>query len=161
MSSSISTPSSALSSACETPPIRIGIDLVDVGQVRDSMTTFGARFSERIFSSGERAACTRGGELDPSALAQRFAAKEAAIKAFDLGEAGVGWADIEVVGYDGAAARLRLNGRAARIASMAGAFEIAVTMSVSGDLACAILVAMPARDDRKSTSNNESRGACS
>jgi holo-[acyl-carrier protein] synthase len=133
------------------PGARIGIDLVDVERVAQSMAEFGERFTRRLFAPGELRAAASGGRLDAGVLAAHFAAKEAAIKAFDLAEAGIGWTQIEVAGIDGRAGvgRVRLHGRAAESAARApGPYEIAVALSHDDGLACAIVVALPARAEK-------------
>ena len=86
---------------------------------------------------------SRMATLDPGRLALRFAAKEAAIKAFDLSEAGIGWSQIEMTDCVGDAARIRLHGRAAESAARFGTYEIAVQSSQDDGMACAIVVALP------------------
>jgi holo-[acyl-carrier protein] synthase len=127
---------------------RIGIDLVRVDRIAESMRAFGDRFTRRIFAAGELSDSTLSGRLDAGRLALRFAAKEAAIKAFDLSEAGIGWSQIELTAWDGAGGRIRLHGRAAEAAARLGAYEIAVTSSQEGGLACAIVVALPCARER-------------
>lgn len=129
-----------------SPSTRVGIDLVQVAAIERSIADFGTRFTHRLFAERELRESTVDGRLDARALAQRFAAKEATIKAFELSEAGVGWSQIEVVGNGGPAARVRLHGRAAASAAHAGAYEIAAALSSDGDLACAIVVARPRHD---------------
>ena len=122
---------------------RIGIDLVHVARIAESVDAFGDRFTQRLFAAGELRDCTVAGRLDPARLALRFAAKEAAIKAFDLSEAGIGWSQIEMTDCAGSAARLRLHGRAAESAARFGTYEIAVQSSCDVGMACAIVVALP------------------
>ena len=75
-------------------------------------------------------------------LAARFAAKEAALKAFDLGNEGVDWRDIEVRKLAGGACRLELHGKAAALAAERGAGEIALSLSHDGDYATAVVTAL-------------------
>jgi holo-[acyl-carrier protein] synthase len=123
--------------------VRIGIDLVSVERIAESLRSFGDRFAQRLFAPGELRDATVAGRLDPARLALRFAAKEAAIKAFDLSEVGVGWSQIEMTDFVGASGRIRLHGRAADAAAGSGAYEVAVTVSQDDGLACAIVVALP------------------
>jgi holo-[acyl-carrier protein] synthase len=58
-------------------PLRVGIDLVQIEDIRESIAAYGERYLERTYTDEERRDC--GG--DPSHLAARFAAKEAALKA--------------------------------------------------------------------------------
>lgn len=77
--------------------VGIGVDLVDSRRIERLLKQFGGRFKEKIFTSEERAYA----ENCPSALvaySNRFAAKEAAVKALGTGfREGIGWHDIEVV----------------------------------------------------------------
>jgi holo-[acyl-carrier protein] synthase len=130
-----------IASTAPAAGLRIGIDLVQVRRIEESLATFGDRFVRRLFAVGERRDCTVDGRLDARRLALRFAAKEATIKAFDLSAAGVGWSQIEMTDCRGDAGRIRLHGRAA--AAVQGAFEIAVSSTLEDDMACAIVVALP------------------
>lgn len=65
----------------------IGVDLIEVSRVRDSISRFGAQFLERIFTKNE---LLEADKLKDSAqyygfLAKRFAAKEAYAKALGTG----------------------------------------------------------------------------
>ena len=147
----MSVDAAALRRSPMPPGARIGIDLVRVERIARSVADFGERFTTRLFAPGELRAATVGGRLDAGALATRFVAKEAAIKAFDLAEAGVGWAQIEVAEAGGRDARpgegrVRLHGRAAQAASSSTPgwpYEIAVAMTEDDGMACAIVVALP------------------
>lgn len=80
--------------------IGLGNDLCDIRRIEDSISRFGDRFLNRIFTESEQArANTR---VNPSwSYAKRFAAKEAAAKALGTGFAeGVFWKDLEVVNND-------------------------------------------------------------
>ncbi len=132
--------------------VRIGIDLVQVHRIAESMQAFGDRFTHRLFAAGELRDSTVEGRLDASLLALRFAAKEAAIKAFDLSEAGIGWSQIEMTDFTDTAGRIRLHGRAAESAARFGAHDIAVQSSQDAGMACAIVVAVPC-DDASTTTN--------
>lgn len=124
---------------------RIGIDLVRLSAIERSIADFGARFTSRMFAPAELDDATVDGRLDTRALAARFAAKEAAIKAFGLSHAGVAWSQIEVRAGEGdaLASRMVLSGRAAESVAACGPYAIAVTWSHHADLACAIVVASP------------------
>ena len=63
----------------------IGVDLVDVGRIRQSIEEFGERFLHRVFTESERTYCdARARRFEH--YAGRFAAKEAVLKAL-----GTGW----------------------------------------------------------------------
>lgn len=132
--------------------MRVGLDLVDIRRIRESLDRFGNRFLERVFSADEIAYARAGDGQCAERLAARFAAKEAAIKAFALSEEGVGWRDIEVRKLDGGDCRLALHGRAADVAASLGVSGIALSLSHDGDYAGAVVTAwcgMPARADNE------------
>ena len=73
----------------------IGVDLVDMRRIERLLDKFGERFTQKIFTQEERLYAAQS----PHPLrvyANRFAAKEAAVKALGTGMAdGIGWQDIE------------------------------------------------------------------
>jgi holo-[acyl-carrier protein] synthase len=74
----------------------VGIDLVDVARIRGAIERHGERFLHRIYTEGELAYCQKQRDPHPF-LAARFAAKEAASKAFGTGIArGFGWKTFSV-----------------------------------------------------------------
>src|ERR1035438_2232271 len=74
----------------------IGIDIIEVGRIKDSHERFGERFLNRILHPNEISYCLSHKAPAPF-LAVRFAAKEAISKAFGTGiGAQLGWRDMEV-----------------------------------------------------------------
>lgn len=70
----------------------IGIDLIEIDRIDESVTRHGDRFLERVFTEKERADCTKS-----ERLAGRFAAKEAVAKALGTGIGEhISWQDIEI-----------------------------------------------------------------
>jgi len=124
--------------------LRMGMDVVDIRRVSESMNRFGDRFVQRLFSEREISYALNGEGQAAQRLAARFAAKEAAIKAFNLGEAGINWRDIEVEKLSDGACRLALHGRAASQAELLGVCEIALSLSHDGDYAAAVVTALVA-----------------
>ncbi len=124
--------------------MRVGMDVVDIRRINESIDKFGQRFVQRLFSEGEISYALDGEGQTAQRLAARFAAKEAAIKAFNLGEAGVNWRDIEVQKLPSGACRLALHGRAASHAEQLGVCEIALSLSHDGDYAAAVVTALVA-----------------
>ncbi len=97
----------------------LGIDMVEVERIRESVARFGDRFLHRIFTEGERRYCAAKRTPEQS-LAARFAAKEAAAKALGTGMSrGVAWHDLEVVRAGGAPSLL-LHGQAGELAARLG-----------------------------------------
>lgn len=124
------------------PNVRVGFDLVEISQIDYSLAHFGIGFTNRLFTNGEIEYAQSGEGLRAERLAARFAAKEAFIKAFNLGEAGISWREVEVIKGRGGSCELRLHGRAATLASEAGNFHFALSLSHDGGYAGAVVVAM-------------------
>jgi holo-[acyl-carrier protein] synthase len=118
----------------------VGIDLVRVSRIAESLDTFGERFLQRIFTEDEiaYATSTPSAPLVHERLAARFAAKEAALKSLGLVDRGVAWRDIEVLRHPSGAVELRLHGRARELA--ANVEDVALSLSHEGDLATAVVV---------------------
>lgn len=76
--------------------VGIGVDLCDARRVEQSMTRFGARFLDRIFTENEQAHANAAAKPALS-FAKRFAAKEAVAKALGTGVRGFFFTDIEVI----------------------------------------------------------------
>jgi holo-[acyl-carrier protein] synthase len=117
--------------------VGVGIDLVEVSQIAESLRLFPERFARRLFTPAEIDDCVRPAAAAPGRFAARFAAKEAAVKALGLTE-GVDWRELEVVRGAGGACALVLHGEAAR---RAGPCRLALTISQAGDLATAVVLA--------------------
>jgi len=125
--------------------LRVGIDVVQISAIADSLAEFGERFMHRIFTAGEVAYACAAPALTTQRLAARFAAKEAGFKAFGLSEAGIGWRDIEVKKSADGGCTLAFHGRAAEIAQRSGCTEIALSLSHDGDYATAMVAALAPR----------------
>jgi holo-[acyl-carrier protein] synthase len=122
--------------------IRVGLDLVAVQTVADSLSAHGDRYLGRIYSPAEVADCrTADDGVDPQRLAARFAAKEAAFKVLRVGDEAVAWTDVEVVRDRSGWVSLSLSGRAATLAEAAGIAEFAVSLSHEQGCAAAVVIA--------------------
>jgi len=77
--------------------IGIGVDLLDIRRLERLVNRFGDQFINRIFTQEEcRYASTSPHPI--RAYANRFAAKEAAVKALGTGmNDGIGWHDVEIL----------------------------------------------------------------
>ena len=108
--------------------IAIGSDLCNIDRIQNSLTRFGERFEQRVFTEVERAKATRRPFTKAGTLAKRFAAKEAFSKALGTGfKAGVFMKDIGVVNARSGAPTLALTGgAAARLAAITPAGHEAV-----------------------------------
>jgi len=112
----------------------LGVDIIKVGRIRDTLARFGPRFSERVLTPSER----RYVRDRPETLAGRWAAKEAVSKVLGLGVRGIGWKEIEVERLPTGQPAVRLHGRAARRAEQLGMTRIALSISHESDYAVAI-----------------------
>lgn len=125
--------------------LRIGIDITQISEIEHSFSQFGEHFLRRIFTPGEVAYASAVPAQTAQRLAARFAAKEAAMKAFNLSEAGIGWRDIEVARAGDGACTLQLHRRAAKLVAQSGCTQIAVSLSHDGDYATAVVAALAPR----------------
>jgi holo-[acyl-carrier protein] synthase len=119
----------------------VGIDLVQVSRISESLASFGERFMRRVFTADEIAYASQAPTRTAERLAARFAAKEATFKALALVDHPMNWRDIEVQRSDGGALGIRLHGSMVAVAQSRGVQELAVSLSHEGDYATAIVVA--------------------
>jgi holo-[acyl-carrier protein] synthase len=122
--------------AASIPPgtTEVGIDIIKVGRIRDTLARFGARFSRRVLTPNEQ----RYVRDRPETFAGRWAAKEAVSKVLGLGVRGIGWRDIEVERLPTGQPAVRLHGRAAERAQQLGMDRIALSITHESDYAVAI-----------------------
>ena len=93
--------------------IGIGTDLTDIRRIEDTLTRFGDRFVQRVFTEVERAKSDRRANRAAS-YAKRFAAKEAMSKALGSGvRMGVAWREMGVVNLPSGQPTMVLTGGAA------------------------------------------------
>lgn len=74
--------------------MQVGIDVVGVAEISDSIAAFGDRFLRRVYTPAELADCARS----PERLAAVFAAKEAVIKALRVAGGATPPRAIEILG---------------------------------------------------------------
>ncbi len=118
----------------------IGIDLEEVARIAESISKFGERFLDRIFTEAEIAFCS-GKANSNERFAARFAAKEAAFKALQASwQAGLSWKDFELIAQPGGAPRMVLHGVAARLASERGMRGLHVSFSHTKTHVTAVVV---------------------
>lgn len=121
--------------------MRIGTDLVAVGDVRAAIENFASKYLDRVYTAREQADCRLpDGGHDAARLAARFAAKEATLKALRAGDAAVPWTSVEVRRLPDGAPELFVTGAAADLAERTGAGELAVSLSHEAGLATAVVV---------------------
>lgn len=111
--------------------VGIGLDVVATATIAQLLAELDARFEERVFTAADRA----------NALAARFAAKEACVKALGTGwNQGVSFVQVEVRRVDGGAPTLELSGEAAARATARGVKHVHVSLSHSAGVAAAAVI---------------------
>lgn len=118
----------------------IGMDLVEVDRIEDSIRRFGDRFLGRILRAEEIQYCRSQGR--PALhVAARFAAKEAASKAFGTGiGADLGWLDLEVVRNASGKPALELHGAGQALAATRGIRGVHLTLTHTEKTAAATVI---------------------
>jgi len=120
--------------------VGVGIDIVEIARFSQALARHGGRFEARVYTEAELAACHDRGDR-VLALAARFAAKEACLKALGTGWAeGIGFRDIEVVREGNTAPRLVFHGEAARRAAKHGVVRSHVSLTHQPGSAAAVVV---------------------
>jgi holo-[acyl-carrier protein] synthase len=120
--------------------VGLGIDAVDITRFARVLERRPA-LATRLFTHEERAYAA--GLADPApALAARFAAKEAAMKALGVGLGAFAWSDVEVVRRDSGAPALVVTGRAEALARGQGVAGWLVSLTHTETLASAVVGAL-------------------
>ena len=117
-----------------------GVDLCEVGRIREAIGRHGERFKQRIFTEREIAYSER--KANPyERYAARFAAKEAGMKALGTGwRGGIAWRDFEVTNLPTGRPTLAFHGRAGEIAKKLGVRNVALSLTHTGDQAMAMVI---------------------
>ena len=117
-----------------------GIDLAEVGRIREAVERHGERFVQRIYTPLEIAYVQRKANKFER-FAARFAAKEAGMKAIGTGwRKGVRWQDFEVVNLPGGRPTLRLHGVAAEVAAGMGVKRIHLSLTHTAEQGMAFVI---------------------
>ena len=124
--------------------IGLGNDMIDIRRVENSLSRFGDRFVQRLYTEVEQAKSDRRHNRAAS-YAKRFAAKEACAKALGTGiSRGVFWRDMGVINLPGGKPTLALTGGAkARLDAITPAghkADIHLTITDDFPLAQAIVI---------------------
>ncbi len=121
--------------------VRVGIDLVSVDSVRESVERHSDRYLNRVYTPEELSDCGSEGVVASQRLAARFAAKEAALKVLRAGDEAVPWRAVGVRRHPSGWVGLELSGRAAELAREAGVTEISLSLTHEAEYASAVVVA--------------------
>ena len=118
----------------------LGIDLVDITELQESINAQGDLFLSRVFTSIEKSYA--GDKADPfQVFGGRFAAKEACLKAFGTGWTDeLDWLDIEVSNEPSGRPILKLKGELAARSSALGVKQAWLSISHVGQYAIAEVI---------------------
>lgn len=119
----------------------VGIDIQPIREVESSLRDFGARYTQRVYTEREIAACGTTARAAARGLAEHFAAKEAVMKVLKSTGPGPNWKTIEVKRASNGRPRIDLSGRAAEIASEQGLSHFSLSLGHGGGVAMATVVA--------------------
>jgi holo-[acyl-carrier protein] synthase len=117
--------------------VAVGIDLVAIDEVRESLRAHGERYLNRIYTEAEQRECG----ADPRLLAARFAAKEATAEALRLRDEGFSWRSIGVARDGNGSMSMQLTGEAAALAEQRGVLYLDLSLTVRHALAMAVVIA--------------------
>jgi holo-[acyl-carrier protein] synthase len=117
-----------------------GIDIAEVGRLRQAIERHGNRFLDRIYTPDERRYCdSKANRFER--YAARFAAKEAAMKALGTGwNHGVRWRDCEVVRAPGGRPTIVFHGKASAFAAELGVKNTALSITHTAEEAFAQVI---------------------
>ncbi|HEY7126159.1 MAG TPA: holo-ACP synthase [Ktedonobacterales bacterium] len=139
-------------SLVEMPGVVVGVDLVEIARISQTVARFGQRFLQRVFTPEE----LQESQLRILWLAGRFAAKEACAKALGTGiGAGAAWREIQVLRQPTGKPALRLQGAAAARAASLGLYAFDLSISHTHEHALAVVVALVARAQTRSESSSQ------
>ena len=125
----------------DTGPLRVGIDVASLRQVRDSWERHGQRYLDRIFTATEVQESSVDGIPDPTRLAACFAAKEATLKVLRPIAENPAWSSIEMRRRPDASPYVVMHDEAARMAESIGLRDLAISISHEGDVVIAMVIA--------------------
>lgn len=116
--------------------LRTGIDIVEIARIKRLVFHWKEKFIHRIYTKAELQACTNR----IPALATRFAAKEAVMKALGTGRRGVNWKEIEILTDTNGTPQIQLYGRAYHRAKEQGIDSFYITLSHTKEYAVASVI---------------------
>ncbi len=124
----------------------VGVDLVSIERIGKVYQKFPERFPERIFTAREKKSFkARGARSHPmAALAARFAAKEAVLKAIGCGIGPAALKEVEILTSPGRRPQVMLHGEAFRLAGERNIADVLISMTHEATMACAFAVALKA-----------------
>ena len=114
----------------------IGMDIIEVARIEKAVNRWGSRFLRRIYTKTELEICRNR----IPALAVRFAAKEAVMKALGTGARGISWREIETLADTSGKPIVQLHGQAQDKAKELNLNELSISLSHSKEYAIASVI---------------------
>ncbi|MCK6462036.1 MAG: holo-ACP synthase [Planctomycetes bacterium] len=119
----------------------LGLDLVEIARVAESLERHGSAFADRILGPDEDR--SRVGTAEGAThLAGLFAAKEAVMKALGTGMAGAAFREIAILNRPGGEPYVRLSGRALETANRRAIRDWRISITHSRTVAAAVAIAL-------------------
>ena len=119
----------------------VGVDIIEISRIKETVKKYGKKFLNRIFTQKEIEYCESKSADKFSHYAVRFAAKEAAFKAFrHYRQKEISWKNFEVIDDKNGAPILSLSGKAKSIEQKLGISNIHLSLSHTEQTAFAVLV---------------------
>ena len=115
----------------------IGIDIIEIERIESAIKRWKRRFLNRIYTDAE----LQVSKDNVSALASRFAGKEAVMKTLGTGIKGVGWRDIEILSNSDGKPLVHLHGNALSKAKELNLSEFSISLSDTKQYAVAAVIA--------------------
>ncbi|MFO7447432.1 MAG: holo-ACP synthase [Ignavibacteriaceae bacterium] len=116
----------------------IGIDIIEIDRVKDSVEKYGDHFLNKIYTPAELEYCLNKTNKYQH-LAARFAAKEAVYKALSTGlNSDVGWHDIEIYNAPNGMPLVKIYGKLEKI--LDGEKNLKISMSHSRDYVTCVAI---------------------
>lgn len=122
--------------------VGLGNDVCNIDRVEQVLQKFDLRFVSRLFSPAEQEELKNTGQKRAAAVAKKFAAKEAFVKALGCGFVdGICWSDVEVLHESGGRPYLQIGGRAAeKLNALAKKSRLWLTLSDDAPVAAAVVI---------------------
>jgi holo-[acyl-carrier protein] synthase len=114
----------------------VGVDIIEIARIERAIARWGERFLRRIYTEREIEFC----QNRVTALAARFAAKEATMKALGAGTEEVGWQEVETITSPGGQPVVNLHGRSQSRAEEIGLKGLAISLSHTREYAIASVI---------------------
>jgi len=115
-----------------------GVDIIEIERVQRSLSRFGSRLLNRLFTPQEQTQCAG----KTASLAGRYAVKEAVSKALGTGIGAIKWTDIEIIANEQGKPILFLHDNAKSLAAQLGLQEWSISISHTNTLAIGFAVGL-------------------